>query len=103
MTHYQNKKTNDGAFAVRHRANIATTRDNNKTHQDPTKPRTLGNSPPVTSIADWLIDSGATAHMTHCIDDFNGELTPYESLVETANGGIIHGTLRGSVDIYISD
>jgi hypothetical protein len=41
--------------------------------------------------------------MTHCINDFNGELTPYELLVETANGGVIHLTHRGSVDIYISD
>jgi hypothetical protein len=30
----------------------------------------------VTSAADWLIDSGATAHMTPYPDDFDGSLTP---------------------------
>jgi hypothetical protein len=104
MTMRNKKESNQGAaFAVRHRANMTTTKANSQALQDLTQPRTHEKSPPVTSIADWLIDSGATAHMTHCIDDFHGALTPYESLVETANGGVIHVTQGGSVDIYISD
>jgi hypothetical protein len=94
----KNESTPGAAFAVRHRANVASTRNNTKT-----QPMQRDSLPPVTSIADWLIDSGATAHMTHCIDDFNGDLKPYESLVETANGGVIHVTHRGSVDIYLND
>jgi transposase InsO family protein len=99
MTMMNKKESTPGAaFAVRHRANIVTTRNSNQT-----QPTQRDNLPPVTSIADWLIDSGATAHMTHYIDDFNGYLKPYESLVETANGGVIHVTHRGSVDIYLND
>jgi hypothetical protein len=41
--------------------------------------------------------------MTHCREDFNGTLTPYASVVETANGGMVRVTHRGSVDIFLSD
>jgi hypothetical protein len=45
----RNKKENiqGAAFAVRHRANITTTKNNSQTHQDSTKPRIQENLPPV--------------------------------------------------------
>jgi transposase InsO family protein len=97
------KDISETACTARHKAFMARIGNNNviqvqQAHR--IQPATI---PPVTSIADWLIDSGATAHMTNCQDDFNGALTPYESLVETANGGVIHVTHRGNVDIYLDD
>jgi hypothetical protein len=69
MTMRNKKESTPGAaFAVRHRANIVSTRYSNKT-----QPIQRDKLPPVTPIADWLKDSGATAHMTHCSDDFNGD------------------------------
>jgi hypothetical protein len=57
----------------------------------------------VTAASDWLIDSGASAHVSLCKEDFNGTLTPYDSVVETANGGIVRVTHRGSVRILMCD
>jgi hypothetical protein len=97
------KDISETACTARHKAFMVRIGNNNaiqiqRAHR--IQPATI---PPVTSIADWLIDSGATAHMTNCQLDFNGILTPYESLVETANGGVIHVTHRGNVDIYLDD
>jgi transposase InsO family protein len=96
----RNKKTNETALATTHKAFVARARNINEFHR-PQQHATV--IPNVISIHDWLIDSGATAHMTHSLDDFNGPLTPFESLVETANGGVIHVTHRGNVDIYLED
>ena len=95
----KNKKTNDTALVVTHKAFMARTQNNNFQRQQ--QPATA--VPNVTSINAWLIDSGATAHMTYSLDDYNGPLTPFESLVETANGSIIHVTHRGNVDIHLDD
>jgi hypothetical protein len=55
----------------------------------------------VTSISDWLIDSGYSAHTTNCIDNFTGPLEQYETLVEVANGGTILVSHRVTVDVMI--
>jgi hypothetical protein len=41
--------------------------------------------------------------MTPCLEDFNGTLTPYNSVVETANGGMVRVTHRGEVRIFLCD
>jgi hypothetical protein len=73
-----------------------------KKHESPESKR-KGDTKLVTVATDWLIDSGATTHMTHCREGFNGTLTPYDSVVETANRGMVRVTHRGSVDILLSD
>jgi hypothetical protein len=57
----------------------------------------------TTTIGDWLIDSGCTAHMSNNINDFHVPLEPYETLVEVANGGVTHVQHRGKVDVLIND
>jgi hypothetical protein len=39
--------------------------------------------------------------MTPCKDDYNGTLTPFDSIVETANGDTIRVTQRGTVRILL--
>jgi hypothetical protein len=41
--------------------------------------------------------------MTNRIEDFIEHLEHYETLVEVANGGIVHVTHRGKVKIHMSD
>jgi hypothetical protein len=57
----------------------------------------------ATSISDWLINSGCTAHMSNCFDDFIGPVEPYETLVEAANGGVTRVSYKGKPKVYISD
>jgi hypothetical protein len=59
-------------------------------------------SPPP-SINDWLIDSGATNHMTPYVTDFEGELIECDTAVEVANGGIIVVKHKGQVRIAMMD
>jgi hypothetical protein len=94
-------KRPERANAVRHKATKAEWRTNEHSHDqktptpiEPPRPPTEEQSDLVTSVTDWLIDSGATAHMTPSKEDFNGTLTPFDSIVETANGGIIRVTDR---------
>jgi hypothetical protein len=98
------------ANAVRHKATKAEWRTTVHSHDqnpptpiEPPRPPTQERSELVTSVTDWLIDSGATAHMTPSKEDFNGTLTPFDSIVETANGGIIRVTHRGTVRILMCD
>jgi hypothetical protein len=95
MTNRRPEKAN----AVRHKATRAECRTTVHSHDDkhptptePPRPPTQERSELVTSVTDWLIDSGATAHMTPSEADFNGTLTPFDSIVETANGGMIRVT-----------
>jgi hypothetical protein len=98
------KRRNGGlAFATTHQANVATlyvpehsTQANTTTINENSHERT-------TSISDWLMDSGCTAHMSNCFEDFIGPLEPYETLVEVANGGVIHVSHRGKTKVYIRD
>jgi hypothetical protein len=106
MTSRRPKRAN----AVRHKATRAEWRtavhshdENHPTPTEPPRPPTQERSELVTSVTDWLIDSGATAHMTPSKEDFNGTLTPFNSIVETANGGIIRVTHRGTVRILMCD
>jgi hypothetical protein len=87
----------------RHTAKKAKWHPNTPNEHSSPKFKRKGDTKLVTAATDWLIASGATTHMTHCREDFNGTLTPYDSVVETANGGIVRVTHRGSVDIFLSD
>jgi hypothetical protein len=71
-------KRPERANAVRQKATKAEWRTNEHSHdQKPPTPiePTEEQSDLVTSVTDWLIDSGATAHMTPSKEDFNGTLT----------------------------
>jgi hypothetical protein len=56
-----------------------------------------------TLIADWLIDSGCTVHMTPYSHDFTSNLEPHHTLVETANGGLVEVEEKGTVKLLIND
>ncbi len=84
------------AFATVHHANMVTPYqpDSNQPSQS---------TRPITSINDWLIDSGCSAHMTKCMEDFIGTLEIYETLVECANGGVTLSTHRWKTEVLIRD
>jgi hypothetical protein len=89
------------AYATIHQANMATTPENLPI---PTNDKDHNTDRAVTTtIGDWLIDSGCTAHMSNNINDFHVPLEPYETLVEVANGGVTHVQHRGKVDVLIND
>ena len=60
-------------------------------------------SEPYTLISDWLIDSGCTAQMTLHLQDFVSPLEDYETMVETANGGLARVRKKGVVKVLIID
>jgi hypothetical protein len=103
-------KRPERANAVRHKGTKAEWRTTVHSHDqkpptpiEPPRPPTQERSELVISVTEWLIDSGATAHMTPSKEDFNGTLTPFDSIVETANGGIIRITHIGTVRILMCD
>ncbi|KAG7371221.1 hypothetical protein IV203_019791 [Nitzschia inconspicua] len=57
----------------------------------------------ITLLNDWLLDSGCTAHMSNNWDDFIGELEPYVTMVEVANGSLIEVRWRGTVKLLLID
>jgi hypothetical protein len=72
------------AYATIHQANMATTSEHLPI---PTSDKDRNTDRAVTTtIGDWLIDSGCTAHMSNNINDFHDPYEPYETLVEVANG-----------------
>jgi hypothetical protein len=54
-----------------------------------------------TLIADWLIDSGCTVHMTPYSHDFTSNMEPHHTLVETANGGLVEVEEKGTEKLLI--
>jgi hypothetical protein len=58
---------------------------------------------PHSLIGDWLIDSGCTIHMTPYIEDFITELSPYQTIVGTANGGLVEVSKKRTVKVLLSD
>jgi hypothetical protein len=50
-------------------------------------------------IGDWLIDSGCTIHMTLYIKDFISKLPIYQTMVETAIGGLEEVSMKGAVKV----
>jgi hypothetical protein len=81
------------AYATIHQANIATTSNHLPI---PTCDENHNTDRAVTTtIGDWLIDSGCTAHMSNNINDFHVPLEPYEPLVKMANGEVTHVQHRG--------
>jgi hypothetical protein len=61
------------------------------------------NSLVTTPIASWLVDSGCSAHMTPNIDGLVEDIEPYDTIVETANGGQVKCHMRGTAQILIQD
>jgi hypothetical protein len=61
-----------------------------KAHKKETENYSSGTS----VIGDRLLDSGCTIHMTPHIDDFVRELVSHQSMVETANGGLVEVTMN---------
>ena len=57
----------------------------------------------VSHITDWLIDSGASSHMTPHRSDLLANVERSHAIVEVANGVLIHATLRGTVRIKLTD
>ncbi|KAG7366304.1 hypothetical protein IV203_028974 [Nitzschia inconspicua] len=57
----------------------------------------------ITLLNDWLLDSGCMAHMSNNWDDFIGELEPYVTMVEVANGSLIEVQWRGTVKLLLID
>jgi hypothetical protein len=100
MTRNANMK--ELAFATVHQANMTTTSSDHKLTNISNSNQSIHHKT-ATSINDWLVDSGCSIHMTNCIDDFNGPLQEYETLVEVANGGVTHVTRKGSVSVLIND
>jgi hypothetical protein len=99
------KRRNNGglAFATTHQANVVTQYIPEHSTQANTATINENNRERTTCISDWLIDSGCTAHMSNCLEDFIGPLEPYETLVEVANGGVTHVSHRRKSKVYIRD
>jgi hypothetical protein len=57
----------------------------------------------VSSIRDWLLDSGASTHMTPNRCDLISNIEPSTAIVEVANGALIRAELRGTVRIRLTD
>jgi hypothetical protein len=98
-------RRNDGglAFVTTHQTNMATQDIPEHPIHAHTAITNESNRERITSISDWLIDSGCTAHMSNCLDDFIGLLERYETLVEVANGGVTHVSHRGRTRVHIRD
>jgi stringent starvation protein B len=62
---------------------------------------TMASTPhePYSLLGDWLIDNGCTIHMTPYIEDFISELSPYQTMVETANGGLVEVSMKGTAKV----
>jgi transposase InsO family protein len=58
---------------------------------------------PVSRISDWLIDSGASSHMTPHRSDLVHNVERSHAIVEVANGVLIRAELRGTVRIKLVD
>jgi hypothetical protein len=99
------KRRNSGriAFATTHQANVVTQHTPEHSTQANTATINENNRERTICISDWLIDSGCTAHMSNCLEDFIKPLEPYETLVEVANGGVTHVSHRGKTKVYIRD
>jgi hypothetical protein len=99
------KRRNNGglAFATTHQANVVTQHIPKHSTQANTATINENNRERTTCISDWLIDSGCTAHMSTCLEDFIEPLQPYETLVEVANGGVTHVSHQGKTKVYIRD
>jgi hypothetical protein len=88
------------AAATKHQANVA-----KGTCQPSMDQHTMTSSPqkPYSLIDNWLIDSGCTIHMTPYIEDFIPELSPFQTMVETANGGLVEVSMKGTVKVLMND
>jgi len=51
---------------------------------------------------DWIVDSGATDHMTYCSDDFSNTTEPRRTGISNANGVVYPVTGAGTVHISTS-
>ena len=54
-------------------------------------------------ISSWLIDSGASNHMTPVLSDLIADVTPCTQLVQVANGVIIPAPKKGTARIRLFD
>jgi hypothetical protein len=57
----------------------------------------------VSSIRGWLIDSGASSHMTPNQHELQYNIEPSTAIVEVANGLFIRAQRRGTVQIRLTD
>jgi hypothetical protein len=92
VTMSKRKMVSGIAYATVHYANMAILRPSDNR---------LNNN--ITSITDWLVDTGCSIHMTNCLDDFIYPPEPYESRVEVANGGVTKVGYKGTVRIHLVD
>ena len=85
---------------VRHQACATTTQ---KQYAMPTKAK-ASDGKTYTLISDWLIDSGCSANMTpNYLDFIPNSMEKYETIVETANGGIVRVNQKGNVLMLLID
>jgi hypothetical protein len=64
---------------------------------------TLLDHPHCTLLRDWLIDSGASSHMTNDEADLVLNREESNAIVQVANGALIRAELRGTVRVRIQD
>jgi hypothetical protein len=88
------------AAATKHRASVATI-TNQATMEKHTNRSSINE--PYSLIGDWLIDSGCTIHMTPYIEDIISELSPYQTMVETAIEGLVEVSKKGTVKLLLND
>jgi hypothetical protein len=101
-TNMQRRNDLPYAAVAQHRASMARTR--NPTPVSDTIPANLHPyNEPYSLISDWLIDIGCTIHMTPNLEDFVGDMSHYQTIVETANVGLVEVTMKGTVKVLIKD
>jgi hypothetical protein len=60
-------------------------------------------APEYSLLSDWLIDSGASSHMTPHLNDLILNVTDSNAVVQVANGVLIQANQCGTVRIRIQD
>ena len=72
-----------------HWASMAKCNSSQSTCDTPSKPIT---SQPISSMSDWLIDSGCSNHMTPFKEDLIRDVSKSQAIIEVANGNLVKST-----------